>query len=145
MILLTALLTRCAAGGDPIQDDDWLVSWSGKQPTLTAGSIGAVHTLTLQNGLISRAFTLPFTAGSAAAAAAPNSPVGPGCSNPGGRMVSRPDGSEYPYYGMSCVSRMGEKKKERSARTSYAHFQADVSGETDPCVSDIGGHLRPMV
>ena len=129
-VIVCCVLAAAAAAvgaGDPVQADDWLVSWTGQQPTLTSGTLGGVPTITLANGLISRKFVIPTTVPSAetshppppplaagSSPAPPSRPVGPGCSNPGGELVKEPDGSMYPFYGLPCVvqSDCGECSRE---------------------------------
>lgn len=112
--VLAAAAAAAVGTGDPddAQADDWLVSWTGQQPTLTSGTLGGVPTITLANGLISRTFVIPGSS----PAPLQGRPVGPGCSNPGGRLVKEPDGSTYPFYGLPCAvqSDCGECSNENA-------------------------------
>ena len=103
LTMLTMLTLRPAvlASGDPTQADDWLVSWRPEPARLSTGSLGGIPTLTLTNGLISRTFAMPQpTKLPEDDVAVVDNPQA--CPNPGGRNITRPGGSQYPYYGLLC-------------------------------------------
>jgi hypothetical protein len=76
---------------DPLQATDWLVTAVTTPPTVTETTFGGVPALQFSNGLITRTFAMP-----------PVPSGDDGCPNPGGRRVPEPDGTTYPYYGVTC-------------------------------------------
>jgi hypothetical protein len=109
-------------GSDPIQADDWLVHAPLQAPAVAHGTLGGVPTLTLSNGLISRVFALP--APTTALGDAAGSEV---CPNPGGRLITRPDGSTYPYYGLSCVAETDCGQCASEGKCQCCPYTADVN------------------
>mgnify|MGYP000564491319 CR=1 FL=1 len=98
MFIVAALLCRFGSS-DP---DDWLVGGHDQLPTLEAGTLAGVPTLTLTNGLISRVFAMPATRSlEELHPAAPSA----ACPNPGGRTVKHSTApfAPYPYYGLPCA------------------------------------------